>query len=308
MQVAWLSLVGALLFGFPRVVHAQRFELDLSACRSPNPDEVRGLVELELRELPLPAAGSEPAARSLLQHLRVRCDAEFATLRIEETGEERELALAGVAAVARPRLLALSIAELLAHRPPPTVVQAPFDDERPPGLAPAPARPAGAPVWHLSFGAGMRVAPVLGVASALSLLAPLAGPLRAYGSFEFAQARTDVTGGRARLRFASLSAGPALARSGTHLGAFVGVGLRACQLFIRGEPDQAGVGRTLRRALVAPLAFAAAELILSPRAFLVLEADLAHSLREIRLDVQGGAVRTLSAWQSALRLSFGWSW
>jgi hypothetical protein len=315
-------------------VAAQSVVLDLHECAEPTApaaEEVRALLALELRERLLPpaavapavgaaGAGAEERLRAGSWTVAVSCADQLATLRVLETGASRVVALNSVPEPLRPRLLALSIAELATRisEPPdppparkaaaaPAAAAASATPGRSPTEASAAQRP---PRGMVALSAGAELTPLLGVVGALSLALRLRGPLFLYVALELAQARTEIDHGRARVRSATVRLGPALALERARFAAFAALGVRAAVQQFAGEPDdrELSEGRSFHQLSFAPSAIGAAQLRLSPRWFLSAELALSLQLRAQRLSVRGGESRTLSPFESALRAGGGVAW
>jgi hypothetical protein len=117
------------------------------ACPGLDAEELRVVLAVEIRRVVLPGQGAAP--------VRVTCEADEASLVLAPPARpgERHIDLSGAPPVARPRLLALALAELLGYvRPkPPPSPEVPAPPPPPPPGSPLavaspspPARPAGA--------------------------------------------------------------------------------------------------------------------------------------------------------------------
>jgi hypothetical protein len=221
-------------------------DVTVEACAGVDAAQVRRIAGVELR-----ARIDRGPAEATLPSVQVTCDGDQAAVRIADAdgrpARQRTVALAGIAEVARARLLALAIAELILAPasppppPPPAAARPPAPAPVIAAAAPPPRREAAAALLALgharAWGSGWASAGA-GVAASVWV-----GPrllLRGDALFERGAAR--VPEGRVTADGVSLSAAALLAarRGGWQLGA--GAGLRGGLTRLAGEPaDPAAV-------------------------------------------------------------------
>lgn len=246
------------------------------ACAGVDAAEVRAVLALELRR---PVREGDAPARA-----RVECRGEVALLAVEDGGppRSRALDLGGTAAVARPRLLALSLAELASAPPPVPARAAPPD---PVLVAPAPLAVPGPPPLRLlavgqaraftagpaTLGLGLRAAGLLSARLGWQAEAAVerGSPAAAPGSVQL-----DGAGGAAALlgRAAvgrwTLAAGP---------------GVRGGVLRLRGRPADPGAfaGQSVSAFTGGPALFAALAPPLAGRLAIELAAEAGYLMRPV---------------------------
>jgi hypothetical protein len=126
----------------------------------------------------------------------------------------------------------------------------------------------------------------------------------------FTQGRLSIDRGKLRVQQVALRTGPALLLENERGSLQLGAAARLGWLSLTGEPSDAGAVRAagFQTWSVAPAVFAGGALRLGKYAVIALELELAHTLRRVRADVQGGGARTLSALQTAAVLGAGVLW
>jgi hypothetical protein len=273
-------------------------ELSIDDCAGASRAAISKLVRLEL------PAQDEPAPAATMR-ASLRCRGEVADLVVHDARGTQELSLSlhDTPLQARPRLLALSIAELVATgRLEPSAPVAP--------VAPAPiatvARTVRASLW-LSFGVLREAKPALWS----PLLALAAG--YDWGSiagladlaFESGESRSERAAVRARVL--SLSLVPMLPLLRGRVPLALGVGARAGWAWLDARPHSSDLaGRALSGPYFAPVARAALGLALSERWSLRLELELGYVVKGLRgLDADGSALLKLADWRSSASLGIG---
>jgi hypothetical protein len=294
---------------------AQVVGLDLQGCAEPAPADVRALATLELRGR-LRQGGDADAEL----HIVVSCTGERAELRAVEPGDVRSVALGSVPVGLRARLLALAIAELASVpggvRTTPAEVSAPDQTATPPPRLYLPSasrperttRPRSAAI--VAAGASLSVAPVVGGAASVSSLVRVVDRLSFTGALRLGQTRTDIDGGRVRLRSLVLRSGPATTVERARWLGYAGLAARVELLELAGGARAASLFRAarVRTFVIGPALFAGVLLALGGHAVLGLEAELAHLLRAVDVEVRGGQTRTLSPWRLTLDALVGLRW
>jgi len=294
---------------------AQTVALDLTGCAVPPAAEVRALAALELRGrlLESPDVAAD-------QQLSVTCTGDRAELHSSARAEPRTIDLGSVPPALRARLLALSIAELnRAPRAQPSGVETTHDAEPAPPIV-APTEPASTAAASrasaarfsglLAAGVKLSAAPMWAAAGALSTLLPVVGPLAWTGELALGQARRDIDGGSLRVRSVVLRSGPALLLVRARALWYAGLAVRLELLELTGEPRDRSLWRSssARTFVIGPGLFAGVALPLGRHLALALEAELAHQLRAVDVEVRGGQSSTLSPWRAALDVLVGARW
>jgi hypothetical protein len=315
-----LAVAVVLLAGLAGSAHAQSVALDMTACVTPTPEDVRRLLRLELRDRLL-ALDAAPAPDT--QQVEVRCTEHEAHIALAPDAETRRLALGSVPLEHRARLLALSIAELL-QRPEArgAATTGAGKAATPAAARPAPVRdvpklmesraPASEllPRYALWVGAEVGVTPLWAFGASLQFRARLLRMFAWTGAYGFTQGKLAIDRGDLEVQSNALRTGPAFlverARGSFH----AGLGARLGFLRLRGKPDDAALtgGTQFRTWYVAPAVFAGGLVRLGRYALLGLELELTHTLRRVRADVEGGGARTLGALRVAGVLGAGATW
>jgi hypothetical protein len=143
-----VCLFAAVLSNVPFMVHAEPASdraalpvaLEFSGCDALDQRESLKLLAIEFRTLDL-------EARTPLEHVRIRCDRSVARITIDERPTSNEVQLAATSPSAWPRLLALSVSELVIESRSEVVTPSPPSPRHvlpvPPGdIAHDPQRPA----------------------------------------------------------------------------------------------------------------------------------------------------------------------
>jgi hypothetical protein len=300
-----------LLALLPALARAEAVALDMSACAAPEPEQVRALLALELHARLLKPDDLVPASAL---HVAVRCSADEARLALPDRAVERVLDLASVPSELRARLLALSIAELLQQA-------VPAPGAAPPALAPppppAPATPAPArakapqlPRFLLWGGLEASATPLFALGGSLLFRLRILRLFAWSSALGFSQGRVSIDRGKLRVQSVALRTGPALLLENAHGSLQLGLGARLGWLGLRGEPADADAvaAQSFNSWSVGPAGFTGGALRLGRRAVIALELELAHTLRRVRADVEGGGARTLGALHTSAVLGAGATW
>ncbi|MEY4508886.1 MAG: hypothetical protein RLZZ450_1008 [Pseudomonadota bacterium] len=295
---------------------AQAVALDLVGCAEPAAADVRALASLELRGRL--REGSDASAE---QHIVVTCAGDRAALRAVERGDVRAVELDTVPPALRARLLALSIAELAKvsgaegttddERTASTQAELPRDNlPEAPSSAPPVLQSRAASRAVLAVGARLSTLPSLGGAASLASLVRVFGPLSWTGALALGQSRCAIDRGHLRARSLVLRSGPALTLERARWLSYVALAARVELLQLAGEPRDNALWRAARvRTFVAgPALFAGVLLALGSHALVGLEAELAHQLRAIDVEVRGGQTSTLSPWRLTFDVLVGARW
>lgn len=291
---------------------AQVVALDLQGCAEPAPADVRALATLELRGRLNQGADGEAE-----QHIVVTCTGQRAELRAVERGDVRSVELGSVPAGLRARLLALSIAELASvSSAAPTALGATEPAAPPPpSLPPAPASRPERVSWPRSIaivaaGASLSVVPVVGGAASVSSLVRVFDALSWTGALTLGQTQKGLEGGRVRLRSLVLRSGPALTLERARWLGYTGLAARVELLELVGKARDAALYRSerARTFVIGPALFTGVLLALGSHALVGLEAQLAHQLRAVDVEVRGGQTSTLSPWRVTVDALVGSRW
>lgn len=283
-------------------------------CEDVSGASVRELVVLEVAPRAVLSAGSAeaPATRAQLS-----CRAGVAAITVEEIGRATalhlEIRLSDLARSARPRVLALAIAELIAtsrlQRQQPSAAE----PEPPASSAPSYEPPAisassyGAQLW-LAVGAARVAQP-----SMLALLGALGAnvyynalALTADLRFEHAERAEDLA--QLRLTAGSLALAPAWRLHASSADLLIGAGVRAGIASLGATATaQRFEGSTVRGLWLAPCAQLALHVRLARRWALHIGIEAAYLTRTLRgLDQDGAALLELRGLALAAQLGVGW--
>jgi hypothetical protein len=237
---ATVAVIGASCVLLPAAARAQSnelpIELDASACPTLDRAELDKLLSVEFRTLSL-----EP--RESPERVRVVCDARVARVTIDGSRSVNEVVLAATAPSAWPRLLALSVSEIVirsrAQLPVEASPTAPAPLPAPPVPEPGPPVPASAPEAQGAVFVAIALRRVLADDTWLSgpelggelALAPFLR-LAADARLELGATDTDV----ARVRWLS-ARGAVLALLGGRMGAWrLSAGPGVCLGYVRLSP------------------------------------------------------------------------
>ncbi|MET0285492.1 MAG: hypothetical protein ABW352_13515 [Polyangiales bacterium] len=268
---AWLALVSV----------ARADELSIADCAGASAQAIRKLVQLEL-------ASQELVAREVSLHCegtqaRITVQTQALTLSLDETQPE-----------ARARLLALTIAELVAtHR-----LEEPARVEAPP-----PAPPVRRSSLWLGAGAlrqGSLWLPTLVAGAAYDF-----GRLAGQGDLAFEARSVGSAQASTRVRVLSLSLAPMIPLPHRRFTFALGAGLRVGWAWLAAEArDDALVGRSLSGVYVAPIARGAAAYTWNARWATRLDLELGYAVKALRgLDADGVTLLKLEGLRTSATLS-----
>lgn len=259
--------------------------LDDSACSGVPASELRELVRLELAPRVLRVASDDDATTRVL----LTCDTNSARLVVREAArpaQELVLDLSSIVVAARARLIALSLAELLAtaemepRTPPPEPAAEPE--------APSPRLPARRSSGWLAAGLVRQGAPrLLAPSLQTGLVLNVAGlPLALVAELDAQRGQREVRAGHVTSWTASGSVGPATQLRAGALDLVLGAGLRLGYARLIGDADTAQessvTGQVVSALWWGPTAGASATVRLRARWGLRAGVDLSWIARAVR--------------------------
>jgi hypothetical protein len=298
------------------VLEAGGVQLSIPDCEGIPGTEIAKLVALELapRHTTLSARPQGAPTRA-----SVRCMAAHATITVEDPRRPSplvlELALTETASEARPRFLALAVAELiatsrleyvdaLAVRQPPS----------PPPPAP-PAEPSSPPpssdrfAIFLEAGATRAFEPALFAPAIAAGLARGFAPFALIGDVVYERGQTRTLDAAVTAQSLSLSLAPAWQISARRLTLSLALGLRGGYAWLAGTPRRPGlVGRELSGIFLAPISDASLQLGLTHHWAARLALELGYVIKPVRgLDADQGTLLELRGLRLALALGMAFA-
>ena len=283
--------------------------LSIPDCEGATGAEIQKLVALEL--VPRFAIAPQPPAAL---EASLQCGTDRASIRVRDNDRdaalELEVPLADTRREARPRLLALAIAELIATsrlepaqpapRPPPP---------EPPRAKNEPEAPAAEPAFSIEASAGVVRAfePALWAPGLRLAAAYGGGLLLLHADLDFSWTSRDTTEATLTASTLSFALAPGLRLWNSALDWHLGAGLRGGPAWLEATARSSELrGKSVSGIFLAPLAWTAFSLPLSAAWHLTLALELAYIIKPVRgFDAQGTTLLELSGVRLASWLGAG---
>lgn len=280
--------------------------LVLSDCETASASQITKLVTLELASQFTLTRGAEPAATLTAT---LACSAQRAVIRVQDVRHpkplELVLPLSDTRREARPRLLALAVAELIAT----SSLELERTSRAPESFVRRTAPPQRQRVLSLGLSVGgvRAFEPTLWSPGVRLDAAHSFGRWSLHADAQLDSGSRDTSAAALAARVLSFGIAPALKLFEGRLAAYLGVGLRAGAVWLSARSRQPGLdGRTLFGVLIAPFVWSALELQLSPRWYLGLALELAYVLKGVSgLDAANKPLLELSGLRAAAWLGVG---
>lgn len=287
--------------------------LELAGCEGVSGARVRELVALEVApRAVLDPASEDPAAT----HARLSCQAEVALIEVAErargTPLRLEISLGELASSARPRSLALAVAELIAtsrlQQPKPAPAAEGETPREPPRTAAVASEPTrvGAQLWLAAGAARVAQPSMIGPLGALGVVVYW-DSLALSADLRVEHARMTRDAADFVLDAGSLALAPAWRMHASELSLMVGAGLRVGLANLRGSPrSPALAGESIHGFWLAPCLQLSAQVRIVHRWALRLGVEGAYVTRALSgLDASGAPALELRGLSLAAHLGLG---
>jgi hypothetical protein len=316
---AALALLWTVLWcSHARAAEADAIRLDLEDCEDITGSSVRELAALELAPSTVLAAEStEPAAT----RAQMSCQSGVAAIVVEDVGRAEplrlEITLRDLTRSARPRLLALAVAELIAtsrlQRQPPKARE-PLVEREPEASAPSSEPPVASASarWGVQLWLGVGAARV----ARPSMIAPLAAlgvivfwdALALTADLRFERAQLTQSIAELQLDAGSLALTPAWRLHASSADLLIGAGVRAGFASLRGSSrDAMLIGESVAGFWLAPCGQIAVQVRLARSWALRVGVEAAYVTRTLRgFGVNGESMLELRGLSLAAQLGVSW--
>jgi hypothetical protein len=300
-------------------------ELSIPNCEDILGTQITSLVELELA----PRRATPPAnPKGVFTRASLRCVAAHATITVEDPRRPSplvlELELAQTPREARPRFLALAVAELIATSrlehisASPTPQPPPPQSPRPQAAQPSqssqssqlaePSQLEHRFTLFIAAGATRALQPALFAPAVTAGVSRAFSPFALIGDVAYERGQMHTTAAVATAQSLSVALAPAWQVTTQHLTLSLGLGLRAGYAQLAGSPRQPGLmGRTLSGFFLTPISDTSLQVHLTHRWSARLALELGYVVKPVRgLDADQGALLALRGGRVGATLGVAW--
>lgn len=292
------------------ILDAGGVQLSIPDCEDIPGTEIAKLVALELapRHTTLSARPQGAPTRA-----SVRCVAAHATITVEDPRRPSplvlELALSETASEARPRFLALAVAELIATSRLEYVDALAVRQPPPPAQPPSPPPSSDRFTVFLEAGATRAFEPALFAPAIVAGLSRGFAPFALIGDVVYERGQTGTLDASVTAQSLSLSVAPAWQISARRLTLSLALGLRGGYAQLAATPRRPGlVGRELSGFFLTPISDASLQLRLTHHWAARLALELGYVIKPVRgLDADQGTLLELRGLRLALALGMAFA-